>query len=125
MKIPSRLFFCALILFCVACSNDSEEDLFGVQECDETEVSYSARIAPILEGNCAFSGCHSANFPAVGINLSSFTTVSDYLAIDQARFLGSINHESGFSPMPRSADKLSSCDIYYIETWIAEGANNN
>lgn len=121
----SYLFSAMLLFFVSACSSDSEEDLLGVEECSETNISFSQKVLPIMNESCAFPGCHAANIPAAGINLSSFESITAYFTTDQDRFLGAIRHESGYSPMPKSNDKLSDCNLYYIETWIAEGASNN
>lgn len=82
----------ALGLATVSCKNDKKT---------ATPSSSSAfdTIKPILTTNCV--GCHS------GINEeSNFNTL-----YTKDKYLGSINHTSGYSPMPKNGSKLSDSDI--------------
>jgi len=39
--------------------------------------------------------------------------------------MGTIKHESGWSPMPKNGNKLSDCKIQKIDRWILDGTPNN
>ena len=89
--------------------------------CDTMSFTYSARIKPLITTWCV--GCHSSGSSGGGFNLSNYSGVSAVVATGQ--FLGSIQHASGFSAMPKNASKLSDCDIKVIEKWIAAGYIDN
>ncbi len=111
----------------IACSKQNEEELFGNKPgnggvtCDTSNVSFTGSVVPILQNNC--EGCHNAGFPSGGVNLVGFNNVQ--AAANSGRLLGAITHSSGFSPMPKDAAKLSSCDIEKIRIWINNGTLNN
>jgi hypothetical protein len=45
--------------------------------------------------------------------------------VNDGRLLGSIQHASGFSPMPEGSAKMNACNITKIRKWIQAGALNN
>jgi hypothetical protein len=47
------------------------------------------------------------------------------LRVDDGSLIGSINHDNGFSPMPKGSSKLNLCNITVIQKWIDDGAPNN
>jgi len=121
------LIISALLLFLVtSCYYDNEEYLYpgngGAIGCDTTNVTYSGTIAPLLANTC--NGCHYPASPfGSGIVLDNHT---DLVAIiNTGRFWGSINHESGYSPMPKGGAKLSDCNLLKIKKWIEDQALNN
>lgn len=89
--------------------------------CDTSDVTYSGYIRPYLDIHC--TGCHTGVNAGGGVFLSGFSTVQE-VALD-GRFLGSIEHDAGFDPMPKGEDKLADCDITKIRLWIEDGAPNN
>lgn len=110
------------ILTFQSCYYDNEETLYPVAaDCDTLNVTYSATIAPIMNTNCNF--CHGGSSPLAGINTDSYSGLKD--VVDNGRLWGAINHNSGFSPMPKDRPKLSDCNLDKIRIWIDEGALNN
>lgn len=102
--------------------------LLGTAACDVDEIThdctaiaptYTNSIKAIMDSNCAFSGCHSNNSQANGIDLSSYSSVSE--EADKKRFRGSIEHVFGRSPMPKNRDQLSEVDRQQIYCWIQSG----
>lgn len=89
--------------------------------CDTTNVTYAATIAPIFATYC--TGCHGGSIPEAGIDLSSWEGAQSY-ALDGS-ILGSIEHNSNYSAMPKNANKLSECNINKVRQWIANGALDN
>jgi hypothetical protein len=89
--------------------------------CDSTSFTYSADIAPILSNFC--NGCHGGSFPSDGIITSSWASLQ--AIVNDGRLLGSIQHASGFSPMPKGSAKMNACNITKIRNWIQAGALNN
>lgn len=92
--------------------------------CNTTNVSFAATVVPILETGCL--GCHGAEVYQIagdGINLSGYDAVK--VVAQNGKLFGSINHSSGFSPMPKGGSKLPNCQINQIKSWIDAGAPNN
>lgn len=111
----------ALVLILSGCYFDKEDQLYPISTgtgCDTTNVTYSASIKTIFDNNCAMSGCHDAQTKSFGYDLSDY---NGSVASTQGRLLGAINHQNGFSAMPKGMAKLSDCDISKITAWINAG----
>jgi hypothetical protein len=89
--------------------------------CDTSNVTYNAVIKPIIQNKC--QGCHQGSSPGGGINLSTYLGVQGS-AIDGS-LLGSIQHQPGWSAMPKNTSKMPDCDIAKIRIWVNAGAPNN
>jgi hypothetical protein len=117
---PGVLLLLVLGLFS-ACYYDSEEKLYpdSTPVCDTTDISFGETILPILQSDC-FS-CHGATvYPnsGGGVNLEDMPTLNLYAS--EGILFGVINHDPGFSPMPKGRAKLDSCSILKIKIWIDE-----
>ena len=88
--------------------------------CDTTNFSYSGKIRPLLDNWCV--GCHSGAAPGGGYNFSTYNGVLG--AVSNTKLLGSVQHSTGYKPMPKNS-QLPTCDINAIEKWINAGALNN
>lgn len=123
--MSNKLFFCIVscLLFFVlsGCFYDVEEVLYPGEECNPVNVSYSSDIQPIFVRTCFV--CHSASARLGDVSLEDFNEVLIY--VNRGSLVGSINHESGYIPMPENAPKLPACDIQKIEKWVEEGSRNN
>jgi cytochrome c553 len=89
--------------------------------CDSNSFKFAANIDPIVQKYCV--GCHGGTAPSANINLSAYGGVR--LQALNGRLYGAVTHNSGYSPMPKNAPKLSDCQIAQIRKWIAAGALNN
>jgi cytochrome c553 len=106
----------ALALFSiVACKKDEAT----VYDCTGSAPTYTVSVAPIINGSCATSGCHNATTQASGINLSNYTAVKAEAV--RERFMGAIQHLSGYDAMPQGGDKLSEANIKTLYCWIENG----
>ena len=105
------------LLLVAACSREEDPEEF---DCTGLTPTYTADIKPILDANCALSGCHDAITVEQGKNLSTYDGAK--AASQNDDFLGAIQHKSGFSPMPRNAPKLSDELIKRIGCWVQNGA---
>lgn len=111
-----------------SCENNSKEVLYS---CDSVNVSFSKTVKPLIDVQC--NSCHStANAANLGgsVILDNYTSISNWVDTtsvanggDGGRLLNDIKHIT--NPMPKSANKLSVCDIAKIEHWIFEGAQDN
>ncbi len=89
--------------------------------CDTSKFKYGADISVLLNTYCV--GCHSGATPSGGINLSTYTNVQT--VANSGRLVNAVSHAPGYSPMPKNAAKLSSCQITQITKWVNAGAPNN
>jgi hypothetical protein len=89
--------------------------------CDTTNVTYSGTISPIIQTYCV--GCHSGQTPGGNIMLTTYSGVNT-IAMN-GKLSGSVNHNTGFSAMPKGGNKLAPCQIDQIRIWINNGAPNN
>ena len=105
------------------CYYDNEEELYPGTTCDTVDVSYSSTIEPLIQGNCATSGCHSGANPAAGLKLET------YEEIRAASLNGSIsdriNRPAGDPLLMPPTGKLGNCQILKVDAWTDQGANNN
>lgn len=103
-------------LFFFACTKTSTINY----DCSAITPTYTNDIKAIMDANCATSGCHNATSKAKGIDLSTYALVKSESA--NAKFLGSIEHKSGYNAMPQGAAKLADAHIQKIACWIEQGA---
>jgi len=110
----------------IACYYDSEESLYPAVAqasiCDTAQVTFSGTVSPVLQNNCW--SCHSnatAGSFGSNIKLQDYPDAKSHI---QA-VVGSINHNSGYSPMPKSGNMLSPCTIRKVEIWMENGTPNN
>ena len=121
MKKAFLIVPCFVLLLLCSCYYDKEELLYG-SNCDTSNTKYSTTITGILN-NYGCLGCHVGANPSGGIGLQNYAGVK--AVVDNGRLYGSINHSTGFIPMPDGAVKMSSCDIKRVRSWIDSGAPNN
>ena len=116
-----------LVFFILSgCYYDSEEALYGTPNtvCDVTVTKFSTEVKPILQSSCLT--CHSNSAAAgsgSGIKLQDYADVK--IQVTNGKLVGSIQHNSGFSAMPKGGGKLTDCNILVINTWISKGALND
>ena len=114
-----------LILFISSCYYDKENLLYGNPNapCTDTisNISYTQHVVPVLRQYCY--NCHSGNFPSGGIIMGAYA--ADKAIAQNGKLYGSINHSSGYKPMPEGMSKLNSCQILAIRKWIDAGLLNN
>lgn len=106
-----------LSLNLISCTYDNEEDLLGALNCDENPSSFSLNVQPLVEQNCAVSGCH-----VPGGQLPDLTNFS---SIQQNSFLIKNRIENRTMPPPQSGKQLSEQEIHTISCWVDNGAANN
>jgi hypothetical protein len=101
----------------IACTSDKEELLNASgNDCTGINATFSANVAPIIQTNCALSGCHeggSTNGPGA---LTNYTQVHNAAAAIKAAV------RSGLMPQGGS---LTAGQIKTISCWVDSGAPNN
>lgn len=88
-------------------------------DCTSVTPTYTTDIKPIMDVSCATVGCHSASAKAQGIDLSTYAVVKSESS--NKAFMGSMQHGSGYSAMPKSASKLTDASLQKIYCWIQSG----
>lgn len=102
-------------------SSCTKEEI-DVVDCAGVSPTYSSNIKSILDVNCAKSGCHSSSSKRSGFDLSSYEGAKS--AAQNKSFVGSVQHKSGYSKMPRGTSKLSDADVKLITCWVQSGMPN-
>ena len=98
-------------------------DTTNMNPCDSNLVYFSRDVLPILQSNCAFSGCHDAATATEGIILESYDQIfqtTDIEAFDLSSDLYEVIVESDPDkrmPPPPNAP-LSSSQVQLIAKWI-------
>ena len=114
------LALAALTLGTSTSCNKDKVPTFTSSNCPDT-IFYSAIVQPMIQQNCATSGCHSASSAAAGYNLEGHSNVS----ANATDILNVIRHEGSGTPMPLGQPKLSDAIIQQFECWIDQGKLNN
>jgi len=123
MRVISYLLIVVLmILSFTSCYYDNEEELYPQSvPCDTLNVTYSQTIAPIMSSSCNF--CHGETAPSGNVITDNYDDLKNIA--DDGRLWGSVNHESGYSPMPKDRPQLNDCDLTKIKVWLDNGALND
>ncbi len=119
-KILAASLSLCLTIGLVACGDNNSTDVEDITyDCTSSTPTYTTDIKPIMDSQCATSGCHDATTRAEGIDLSTYASVSG--AASEKKFRGSIEHLSGYKEMPERASKLPDSDLQKIYCWIESG----
>ena len=109
-----------LFLFTLgSCTKDSASKVIVITEsfCDTLEVSFSADVLPVVQLNCAFSGCHDAGTSAGGYHFENYANISSNIS----DILIAIKHDPSFSPMPKFESQLPDSMIQIFDCWEKQG----
>lgn len=96
--------------------SNCKKETVDVVDCSNVTPTYNTNVKALLDKNCSSSGCHDASSKKAGYDLSSYSGAN--AASKNTEFLGSIQHKSGYSKMPRGGSKLSDADIKTITCWV-------
>lgn len=104
-----------------ACGSSKKTESISVAlDCNTyKELSFKNDILPILEPNCASSGCHNDKSRKHNISIFKIDDVKN--AAVKGELLGAIKHEKGFTKMPMFKPKLKDEEIQKIECWFNNG----
>ena len=84
-------------------------------DCTGNIPTYNYDIKPIYDANCATAGCHSSPYHSSGIDLSTYSGAA---SANNDAILGSVEHDVGYSAMPKNAGKLTDTQIKKIYCWM-------
>jgi hypothetical protein len=119
-KLMGMIIACIGIIAACKTSNKTTSSKVEDTACPKVNYTYNTHIKQIMDNYCA--GCHSGSRPAHKIDLSNYEMVK--AATAYPRFIGSMEHKSGFDKMPKGQAKLDAATIKTISCWIANGAPN-
>jgi hypothetical protein len=126
-SINGLLLLGILTLLFSGCYYDNEEELYPVKAggggaiCDTLNVTYSGKIAAIMQQSC--TNCHGGSSPSAGIDLSSYAAIKPYV-LDGSLY-SSIVQDGSNVGMPKNEAKLDTCTIKKVKIWIDAGSPNN
>lgn len=104
------------------CYYDNEEDLYqnyyAQNKCDTANVSFAQDIQPIIQGNCATTGCHVAGGSGPGI----FT---NYAGLMEKVNNGSFENRVLVQRTMPPNSSLSDCQLQLLRAWLNAGAPDN
>jgi uncharacterized membrane protein len=123
-RILLPLAVLGLYLVSTGCYYDKEELLYPGNTCDTTKVTYSGTVTTIINQYC--TSCHSTGAgptSGAGIILDTYNTIIPY--VNNGRLMGSLNHLSGYSAMPKGQAQLPTCNLKQLQAWINKGAPQN
>lgn len=108
------LLFLLALVYLGGCYYDNEEELYPDSfNCNVDNVNYELDIKPIVDTNCALSGCH---VPGTGRkDLSTYQGMKDI--VDDGRLNDRVIVKKDMPP----SGGLSKCDIDKINAWIQLG----
>jgi hypothetical protein len=111
--------FAALLSISISCGSESEDQLPppSAVRCEDSNPTLSADVLPIIQQNCAVSGCHVA-----GTGRADFTVKDNIL---QYASTISANTQSGFMPPAGSGRSISATQKELIFCWVTKGAQDN
>lgn len=100
------------------CYYDAEEVLYPGSFCDTANVTYTGTIKPIIDANCATTGCHVSGGTGVG----NFTVFSELSSRVQNGTFTAVVLEA--RSMPPGYD-LSDCALDQLTIWVNAGGPEN
>jgi len=98
--------------------------------CDTNVIYFAQQILPILQSNCAMSGCHDAGSHQDGVVLTSYETVMSTAGVkpnkpNDSELYEVISDNDPQDRMPQfPAPPLSAEQIGLIREWIQQGAKD-
>lgn len=116
--IFSILVILSLYLITSGCENNNEEELYGIRNCDTTNITWESKISDIFQVNCV--QCHNSELNYN--NIRHDTYAEELKVIQSGRLRGAVNHSSGFVPMPFNQNKLPACELLLLNLWLDNGA---
>jgi len=115
------IYLAFLVSVFSSCSFNSEEDLYGIVECDTTLITWEYPIREILAKNCV--PCHNAELHYNGVRHDVYEF--ELIVVNDGRLNGVVNHLPGYQQMPYQLPQLPECERLLINMWVEKGAPKN
>ena len=117
MNSISKFLSVVTIGLSLSCAYHNAEELYGEIECPPGGTSFSQTVSPIIQANCAVSGCHVAG------QQSPTLETYDQIASNATRVKARTSN--GTMPPPTSTFSLRQEEIDDIACWVDAGAPAN
>ena len=125
MKISTCLVAYLILISFISgffsCTFYSEEELYGIQDCDTTIVTWEHPIRDILATYCV--ECHNEDLAYSGVRHDVYEL--ELIVVNDGRLNGVVNHLPGYPQMPYQRPKLPDCELLLINIWLERGAPEN
>jgi mono/diheme cytochrome c family protein len=140
-KLNLTMIIVVLTSAMFSCEHDVPEPSSGLQpngqdpitytdSCNPDTVYFEQDVLPLLNSNCAFSGCHDQGTAKEGVILTTYEHIltSDVIRpyrpdnSDLYEFITETDPDKAMPPPP--FDALSADQIAIIRKWISQGAKN-
>jgi mono/diheme cytochrome c family protein len=122
----NKLFLLVGIAVLASCTHLPNVPDPAPEPCDPGIVDFTNEIYPMIQSNCAMSGCHASPYPADGINLSTYAGIMEEVKPGNPNDskLYEVLFETGDDLMPPPPmAPLSAAQKARIRLWIEQGAN--
>ena len=98
LKTAEKILVIASITaaFSASCVNNNELDLYGIPDCDTTNVTWDSKISAIMQANCVT--CHGEEVSYNGVRHDSYE--SEMVVVNDGRLRGVVNHLDGYVKRP-------------------------
>ena len=117
MRYRISLILALLMIILTYCKYENEEELFGQEDCSTQPASLTEDVIPIININCAISGCHEPGVQAPDLTQKEIIIASAPLIKTQVQ---------ARTMPPSDADApLSASEIQTIVCWVDNGAQEN
>jgi len=116
-KFSLHVFILGLVVHLFSCTSDNLEEYYGTVDCVNANITYSNHIRPIIDANCAVSGCHVS-----GTGLPSWETYSNVSSNAEKIAQRTL---AGEMPPSISGNSLTIEEVEQIQCWVDAGAPNN
>lgn len=117
MKLQILVWLALNTIIWGGCTYENEEELFGQQDCSTQPASLTEDVIPIININCAISGCHEPGVQAPDLTKKEIILASAPLIKTQV--------QTRTMPPTDSQAPLSTNEIQTIVCWVDNGAQEN
>jgi len=117
----AAIIFTFLVSVFSSCAFNSEEELYGIVECDTTIVTWEHNIKEILAENCV--RCHNEDLHYNDVRHDTYE--HELIVVNDGRLNGVVNHLPGYPQMPYQLPQLPECELLLINLWLERGAPEN
>lgn len=106
--------------FMASCGKESNSytDKVDCSNINAAQNTYTNSVKAILDGSCAFSGCHNSQSAAEGVVLDNYASAKKEFV--NGNSLCTIYHDC--KPMPQGGGKLAQGIIDQLTCWVKNGA---
>jgi uncharacterized membrane protein len=124
LKQMTAVFLAGSAMFITSCKHEPELPQNGIVD----EICFETQVQPIINSNCAVSGCHDGSDGELPVLITYNNIMREVKANkpNDSKLMEVVTKNPGseefMPPSPRTP--LTSAQIAIIETWILEGAKN-